>query len=339
MSMAQFIQDAWNRKAGWLLLLRPLSWVYGAVFRINKLLYQSGIKQTYTAPVPVMVIGNITIGGSGKTPLIIQLVKYLQQHHVKVAVISRGYGGKGPFPALVDENSVPQQVGDEPTLIVQRTKVPMAVGADRQKAIELLLQHHQVDIILSDDGLQHWALQRQIEWVVLDSQRGLGNERLLPEGFLREPKSRLQQCTVIEHTYQSNRLLSMHLRLGKPYLLHSDNNTHHSFDFNHKFHVVVGIGFPQRFYQSLIELGIDASRQICHEFPDHYTYTLNDLSFDDTHPLITTEKDAVKIKSLIAQHPHLLTSDIWVLPVDAVLSDDCYAVLQQQLQQLKVSIH
>ncbi|MEG1709798.1 MAG: tetraacyldisaccharide 4'-kinase, partial [Acinetobacter sp.] len=199
MSVAQFIQDAWNQQAKWLIVLRPLAWIYRGGFLLNKKLYQMGIKSSYQAPVPVMVIGNITVGGSGKTPLLIQLVGYLQSQNVRVGVISRGYGGKGPFPAYVDLESVPEVVGDEPCLIVQSTHVPMVVGSNRQHSIEYLLSKHDLDLIISDDGLQHLALQRQIEWIVLDQNRGLGNQKLLPEGYLREPVSRLNTGTVIEH--------------------------------------------------------------------------------------------------------------------------------------------
>lgn len=200
MSLAQKIQLAWQKQSSWLIIFRPLSCLYRAVFLWQK---SQKTKTAYRAPVPVMIIGNITVGGSGKTPLMIELVKYLQQRQVKVAVISRGYGGQGKFPALVTNQSLASQVGDEPKLIVQSTQVPMAVGANRQQAIELLLKNYQIDLILSDDGLQHFALQRDIEWVVIDSVRGFGNQRLLPEGFLREPLSRLEQVTVIEHNPQA----------------------------------------------------------------------------------------------------------------------------------------
>lgn len=134
-----------------------------------------------------MVIGNITVGGSGKTPLLIQLIKYLMQRQLKVGVISRGYGGQGPFPAFVDMSSKPDEVGDEPCLIVQSTHVPMAVGADREAAIQLLLSKYEIDLIISDDGLQHWALDRQIEWIVLDLNRGLGNENCYPKVIYVNP--------------------------------------------------------------------------------------------------------------------------------------------------------
>jgi len=246
MALAQIIQDAWNAQAKWLVVLRPLSCLYRLGFVSNHWLYQKGIKTSYSAPVPVMVIGNITVGGSGKTPLLIHLVDYLTQQGVKVGVISRGYGGKGPFPAYVDFNTLPEVVGDEPALIVQATGVPMAVGPNRQKSIELLLQRHQLDLIICDDGLQHWALNRQIEWIVLDNNRGLGNQKLLPEGYLREPVTRLETGTVIEHSASPSSELHMHLAASQPYLLNQDNNK--IFDSQSAFYAVVGIGFPQRFY-------------------------------------------------------------------------------------------
>ena len=332
MSVAQVIQDAWNKQASWLVVMRPLSWLYRCGFVFNQSLYASGIKSTYIAPVPVMVIGNITIGGSGKTPLLIQLVKYLQQNGVRVGVISRGYGGQGPFPALVDFTSDPATVGDEPCLIVQATQVPMTVGANRQAAIELLLQSTPLDLIISDDGLQHWALARQIEWIVLDQNRGLGNQKLLPEGFLREPTARLKQSTVIQHTKNAQPQRNMHLSIGQPYLL-NDRLSGKVFDANAKFHAVVGIGFPQRFYQTLNQLGVQDF--IRHEFPDHHDYNISELSFNNTDAIISTEKDAVKLKTLLKQHPEF-NIPIWVVPVEAVLSDDCYVLLKQQLQALDI---
>lgn len=334
MSLAHRIQDAWNKQSSWLIMLRPLSWLYQLAFYTNKSLYKSGIKQVYQAPIPIMVIGNITVGGSGKTPLLIQLVKYLQQHNVRVGVISRGYGGQGPFPALVNESSNPNKIGDEPTLIVQSTHVPMAVGPNRRESIELLLNSEQLDLIISDDGLQHWALARQIEWIVVDQNRGLGNEKLLPEGYLREPKSRLVESTVIEHTKTAHSYRNMHLMTGKPYLLNSYEQSN-VFDTDQYFNVVVGIGFPQRFYQTLQGLGVHKYHSA--EFKDHHKYEINDLIFANDSPIITTEKDAVKFKTLLLQNPEFKTA-IWVVPVEAVLSADCYDLLKQQLQQVGIQL-
>ncbi|MCO8068038.1 tetraacyldisaccharide 4'-kinase [Acinetobacter schindleri] len=333
MSLAQVIQDAWNTQAKWLIVFRPLSWLYQIGFSLNKALYDKGFKASYTAPVPVMVIGNITVGGSGKTPLLIHLVEYLEKQNVRVGVISRGYGGKGPFPCYVDTQATAESVGDEPALIVQSTGVPMAVGPNRQQSIELLLSKHNLDLIICDDGLQHWALNRQIEWIVLDNNRGLGNQKLLPEGYLREPVERLKAGTVIEHTAHPQSHLHMHLAPSQPYLLNRAESQ--TFDPNLPFYAVVGIGFPQRFYQTLESLGI---RQFqCHEFPDHHDYEIEDLQFEDNYPIITTEKDAVKIMALLKQNPEF-NRDIWVVPVEAILSPACYAILQQQLGEYGISI-
>lgn len=335
MSLAQNIQNAWNKQAKWLIVLRPLSWLYHSGFVLNKKMFKAGLKDIYTAPVPVMVIGNITVGGSGKTPLLIQLVKYLQQKNVRVGVISRGYGGKGPFPAVVRIDSLPSEVGDEPCLIVQATGVPMVVGSNRQQSIELLLNQHQLDLIISDDGLQHWALERQIEWIVLDLNRGLGNQKLLPEGFLREPIERLKESTVIEHAQDSECELNMHLDVAKPYLLNPDSHQMDRFEPNQNFYAVVGIGFPQRFYTTMKSMGIKHFQ--CHEFQDHYDYEISDLHFDDANPIITTEKDAVKILPLLRQHPEF-KREIWVVPVEAVLSQACYDLLDRQLRALGIQI-
>jgi tetraacyldisaccharide 4'-kinase len=335
MSLAQNIQNAWNKNSKWLIVLRPLSWLYQAGFAFNKQLYKSGIKPTYTAPVPVMIIGNITVGGSGKTPLLISLVKYLQHKNIRVGVISRGYGGVGPFPAWVTLQSEPEQVGDEPCLIVQSTGVPMVVGAQRQKNIELLLESYDLDLIISDDGLQHWALNRQIEWIVLDNNRGLGNQKLLPEGYLREPVQRLQNSTVIEHASAPNSLLNMQLKVAEPYLLNPIEGQIELFDPNQNFYAMVGIGFPQRFYQTLENLELKHFQ--CHEFPDHYDYKIDDLQFEDANPIITTEKDAVKLLPLLKSHRNFNRA-IWVVPVEAVLSEECYDLLDQQLIELGIQV-
>ena len=333
MSIAQLIQDAWNKQAKWLIVLRPLSWLYRGGFLLNKKLYQMGIKSSYQAAVPVMVIGNITVGGSGKTPLLIQLVSYLQNKNVRVGVISRGYGGKGPFPAYVDLESVPDVVGDEPCLIVQSTGVPMVVGSNRQQSIEYLLSKHDLDLIISDDGLQHLALQRQIEWIVLDQNRGLGNQKLLPEGYLREPVSRLNTGTVIEHAASPKTALNMHLEVNTPYLLNAIEAK--IFNPANNFYAVVGIGFPQRFYKTLDSIGIHQFQ--CHEFPDHYDYAITALQFEDSNPKKKKKKDAVKIFALLQQNADF-KREIWVVPVEAALSPQCYEILHQQLHQVGIQI-
>ena len=337
MSLANKLQQAWNDQAPWLVLLRPLSLLYRSLFAINKQLYQSGVKQVYRAPVPIMVIGNITVGGSGKTPLIIQLVKHLQAQGVRVGVISRGYGGEGPFPSLVTAEHTAAQVGDEPALIVQETHVPMAVGPNRQASIELLLSKYELDLILSDDGLQHFALARDIEWIVLDGQRGLGNQQLLPEGYLREPATRLEGATVIEHRHPAQTALSMHLAAGQPYCLNPEVLGKHgnagAFDAQTAYQALVGIGYPERFYRTLSDQGIQIKSK--HAFADHYAYTADDLKQLDAAPIITTAKDAVKLQQLL-KHMDAFAQPIWVLPVEAQLSNAVYELLEQQLKQFHI---
>ena len=206
-SLETKLTQAWQRQANWLWLLLPLSWLYGLVSSVRRAGYRLGVLKQYKAPVPVLVIGNISIGGSGKTPLIIALVQHLQQKGVKVGVISRGYGGdERVMPALVEINSKPDIVGDEPCLIVAQTQVAMAVCPNRRQAIELLLSHHNdIELIIADDGLQHYALARDIEWIVVDASRGFGNRQLLPTGFLREPMSRLKGATGVWH-YADNKM-------------------------------------------------------------------------------------------------------------------------------------
>ncbi|KAA8735653.1 tetraacyldisaccharide 4'-kinase [Acinetobacter qingfengensis] len=327
--LAEKLQQAWQDQASWLVMLRPLSYLYRSAFLLQKAVKQ---KKAYKAPVPVMIIGNITVGGSGKTPLIIALVEYLQQRHVHVGVISRGYGGQGPFPAQVTPQSRPSQVGDEPMLIVQNTHVPMTVGPNRQHAIDLLLKHYpETQLILSDDGLQHFALQRDIEWVVIDAMRGLGNQKLLPEGYLREPLSRLRDITVIEHHTQPQSSLNMHLQPQQPFCLGDQMQV---FDASKTYQAVVGIGYPQRFFITLQQLNIQFQPCV---FPDHHQYTIDDFQDFNQLPIITTAKDAVKLQELWHDQPERL-KQVWVVPVKAKLSDACYQLLNQQLQQLNIEV-
>lgn len=349
MSFEQIFTQAWRNQSGWLMLLRPLSGVYGLISRLRRYLYQQQILKSYRAPVAVMIIGNITVGGSGKTPLIIELVHFLQYFGLNVAVISRGYGGQGPFPHLVKPQDLPSIVGDEPALIVQQTGVLMAVGPDRRAAIELLLQQAEqqgkpIDLILSDDGLQHLALERDIEWIVLDVDRGLGNQQLLPAGYLREPVQRLETATVIEHGKNATSPLSMQLKASALVPLSDEAGLRP--ERGDCVHAVAGIAVPERFFQSLRDLGFEV---IEHAFADHHDYSPADLDFDDSvasnsddgfndrfedsYPVITTAKDAVKIKQLASL---IELDNIWVLPVQAQLSTACYEHLITQLKALNI---
>ncbi len=375
MSIETTVTRAWQRQAAWLWLLLPISWLYGLITMLRRQAYKFGLLASYRAPVPVMVIGNISVGGSGKTPLIIALVDYLQAQGIKVGVISRGYGGdSSQMPALVDAASLPSVVGDEPCLIVNMTGVPMAVCPNRKQAITTLLAAHpDLQLIIADDGLQHYALQRDIEWIVVDAARGFGNEQLLPTGFLREPMSRLQGATVIYHEEpntssasdnkkiqqsQAERL-SMHLQADKLQLLWqpvlSDAQTtdaqltgsevnNKAPEKGSKVHAVSGIGYPQRFFDTLHALGFEV---IGHPYPDHYEFSMAELLQYRQYPIVVTTKDAVKLRALLlqltAQQPlsdeyKALVIRLWILPVTAVLSDSCYDNLHQKLTVLNIDM-
>lgn len=378
MSIETAITRAWQRKAAWLWLLLPISLLYGLLTLLRHRAYRVGIFASYRAPVPIMVIGNITVGGSGKTPLIITLVSYLRQQGIKVGVISRGYGGdSSQMPALVTKDSLPSTVGDEPCLIVNMTAVPMAVCPNREQAITTLLNAHpDLQLIIADDGLQHYALQRDIEWIVVDVARGFGNQQLLPTGFLREPMSRLKDATVIYHEKPNvvsalndnenlAQRLTMQLQPGRLYPLLSDADINELDNSNKlrsssaaavvqmqgRVHAVSGIGYPQRFFATLSTLGFEV---IEHPYPDHHDFSLAELLQYTEHPIIVTTKDAVKIRTLFllefnksdsATSDQLISNDIkalanrlWVLPVSAELSDTCYQILQQQLTAVGVDI-
>lgn len=358
MSIETAITHAWQRQAPWLWLLLPLSGLYGLITALRRRAYSLGVLPAYRAPVPVMVIGNITVGGSGKTPLIISLVHYLQDKGVSVGVISRGYGGNSQnMPMLVTPNSFPSEVGDEPCLIVTMTAVPMAVCPNRQHAIETLLRAHpDLQLIIADDGLQHYALQRDIEWIVVDVARGFGNEQRLPTGFLREPLSRLKNATVVYHDTLENLVkyshkehhLSMHLQpttlqaLWQPQsvIMPLERSKPEPPTSGMTVHAVSGIGYPQRFFMTLQALGFQV---IAHPYPDHHQFALPELLPYQQYPIIITSKDAVKIQALFRQQPldapsNELLSRLWVLPVTATLSAACHQTLQQQLRIFNINI-
>lgn len=327
------ITRAWQNQSPMLVVLSPLSALYAVVGRVRKALYDKGKLAKYHAPIPVMVVGNITVGGSGKTPLIITLVAYLQNKGVKVGVISRGYGRETPKPMLVSQDSTPDEVGDEPCLITQSTNVPMTVGANRGQAIELLIKHYpDIQLIISDDGLQHYALHRDVEWIVVDGVRGFGNGKLFPQGFLREPLDRLMGASVIYHDnrpnqYEPNAML-MHLAPSSPKRLFGDGVLPPK-----KVYAVSGIGYPARFFQTLTTLGFDVVEK---PFVDHHKFGIDELAVLSDLPIITTSKDAVKLSELAKHHQHTIFDNIWVLPVKAVLSDSVYKQMDKVLRQLGI---
>lgn len=291
-------------RAAFTVLLWPLSFLYRVITQLRRWLYRLGILSSWKSPVPVVVVGNISVGGTGKTPLVIALVDLLQSQGWKPGVVSRGYGGTNrQQPLIVQNNTSPSLCGDEPALVAQRTGQPVCVCVNRALAVQYLLSKANVNIIVCDDGLQHYALQRDIEIAVVDRDRQHGNQRLLPAGPLREPVSRLRSVDFIvesgdtleegsARSFSYRRVLEDAVRLDgmARQKLQAFSGT--------RCHALAGIGFPQRFFDHLEALGIELVK---HPFPDHHAYTKVDLQVADELPVLMTEKDAVKCRELASQ--------------------------------------
>ncbi len=292
----------------WALL--PLSWLFRLVALIRRKLYRAGILASTRLPVPVIVVGNISVGGTGKTPLLIALCELLKAAGYRPAVVSRGYGVDLKGEALITAHSSASQAGDEPLLIAQRTGCPVAVGSRRPAAAKLLLKNHDCNIILSDDGLQHYALQRDLEIAVVDAARLHGNGFCLPAGPLREPPERLASVDLVVYNGKSDAVHRFELKFLTVVNIATGATADLKSFAGKKVHAVAGIGHPQRFFDQLKNEGLEI---ITHEFPDHHMYTLNDLRYDDALPVLMTEKDAVKCT-------HFKLSTLWSVPVVAELS-------------------
>lgn len=324
MSLQLLLTKAWQENARWLVVLRPLSWLYGVLCRHQKNKYLSGKCPQYRASVPVLVIGNIAVGGSGKTPFLIGLIALLKER-LAVGVISRGYGGQsGAMPCLVDAMSDPSVVGDEPVLIARKTGVPLAVSPRRQDAIECLLQAHpNLALIVSDDGLQHYALYRDAEWIVVDEKRQFGRGHLLPEGFLREPVSRLEGATVIWHTQTPCPT--------KPCMSLVPQDLVPLFGSGQlapqRVYAVTGIGYPKRFFETLRGLGFQVVE--C-AFDDHHAFVAADFENLQDLAIVTTEKDAVKLLRL----DQALLQNCFVLPIQAVFNECLFDLINDFGQNL-----
>lgn len=324
--MEQWVNSIWYGRSFVAVLLRPLSWLYALVVGARRRAYAWGLFSTTKLPVPVVVVGNLTVGGTGKTPFVVWLVAQLAAAGHKPGVISRGYGRRGSAPRLVDVDSSAGEAGDEPLLIRRRTERPVAVGSDRVVAGRLL-GTQAVDIIVADDGLQHLALARDFEFVLIDGARGFGNGLMLPAGPLREPAGRLRHVDAVVMVDGSNerslagrpvfqmRLVAEHIvPLAGP----QDAKLALASLAGQRVHAVAGIGHPERFFRTLRAAGLDVAP---HAFPDHHDYTSADLAFDDDLPILMTEKDAVKCTAFAS-------SRTGYVPVSAAFSEaDASALL------------
>ncbi|BAN47878.1 tetraacyldisaccharide 4'-kinase [Metapseudomonas resinovorans] len=329
MAFSDRLLDAWYRGHPALHLLRPLEWLYRRVAVRKRAAFLSGGSDSYRPPVPLIVVGNITVGGTGKTPMILWLIEHCRARGLRVGVVSRGYGATPPeLPWRVRAEQGAEQAGDEPLLIVQRSGVPLMIDPDRSRAVRALLEQEELDLVLSDDGLQHYRLGRDLELVLIDAARGLGNRRCLPAGPLREPPERLAAVDAVlrngassdspdgfAFTLQPSALVN--LRTGERVGLDR-------FPPGQAVHAVAGIGNPQRFFATLEALNW---RPIPHPFADHAVYSPQTLEFAPALPLLMTEKDAVKCRAFAA-------ADWWYLAVDAAPSPAFVAWFDGQLSRL-----
>jgi len=311
-------------------LLYPLSLIYGLAMTIRRKLYKSGLFKSGTISVPLIVVGNITVGGTGKTPLVIWLADKLTKKNLSVGIISRGYGGSSPqWPVDVSVVEKAELVGDEAILLKRKTGLPVAVSPMRIDSANLLINQHKVDIIISDDGLQHLAINRDLEIIVIDAIRQFGNNRLLPSGPLRERPSTISATAIKIYSGRKNQLqefdYSVHFEpiqfrnIKSPELAVKTDY----FDGT-QANAIAAIGHPEKFFSTLNSLGIKTSNN---HFPDHHYFQSSELVFNNDWPVIMTEKDAVKCADLVSENA-------WYLEIQAIPNQAFISQFEKRIEKL-----
>lgn len=319
------IYRAWRRKSLiFYALLLPLSWFFCSVITLRRIAFNSGLLGSTKLAVPVIVVGNITMGGSGKTPVVLWLAQQLQKQGFKPAIISRGYGGSNSNPLAVTSTHSAAEVGDEPLLLLFRAQCPVWVGVDRVAVGKALLEAHpECNVIISDDGLQHYRLQRTIEIAVVDAQIE-HHQYLLPAGPLREPLNRLKTVDLIiaNGQVEIDGAYVMHFSSGAFYNLTDITKRANAADFKQQSIVAIaGIGKPERFFDYLMSLGLTF---VAKPFQDHYAFSAKDLAAINCDVLLMTEKDAVKCTSFAKKH-------YWALPIDAEIDTAIIPIIVSKL--------
>lgn len=340
--MRDWLQSEWEKDGPAQILLRPLSWVFAALSGLRRALFRMGWLDSESVGVPVIVVGNITVGGTGKTPLTIALAEHLITRGWKPGIVSRGYGaiaddqGRHAHVEIRQGGHPPDWFGDEPLVMAARLSAPVYVGPERAEVARALLRdQQQVDVILSDDGLQHYGMARQIEIAVVDGARGFGNGQLLPAGPLREGRGRLGSVQVVVVNNAGDDAASLAggqtwypMSLGRECfvsLLTGEEYTPEEFSLRVRGQRVVmlaGIGHPERFFDQARRLGV-AGRALA--FPDHHRYTAKELRVPDADVLLMTEKDAVKCRGFADPR-------MWFMRVEADLPDAFFAHIESLLR-------
>jgi tetraacyldisaccharide 4'-kinase len=318
-------------------LLWPLSILNGAIVAFRRGLFGAGILRSQRLPVPVIVVGNINVGGVGKTPLTVALAEALAQRGFKPGIVSRGYGGSNAAPRAVAPGDDPKVVGDEPLLLIE-TGLPVWIGHDRVDAARGLIRANpSCDVIVADDGLQHYALARAMEIAVIDASRGFGNGLLLPAGPLREPVTRLRDVDAVVRLV-ANGVPRPSIANGRDFLM-----THEPLPWRNlkrpdleadpaqwqgkEVHALSGIGNPQRFFDMVTSLGIKATP---HAFPDHHDYTAEDIALSGAIAILMTQKDAVKCKAFADER-------CWYLPLHAIIDPALVALALEKIHGFKTA--
>ena len=306
-----YLIDAWYNKSFWLYLLTPFTFLFSTLVRARRNKYLRNPKKVWKSSIPIVVVGNISMGGTGKTPLVKYIASELQSRGFRPGLVSRGYGGKYSGTLEVSNTTTYKQTGDE-AQILAKLNIPFFIDKDRSRAAKKLQEKHDCNVIISDDGLQHYAMGRDIEIAVIDGVRRLGNGLAFPAGPLREPKSRLKEVDFIvnnggptegdEILMTLNPAKFIHLNSGKEYVI--DNWPMHK-----QVHAIAGVGNPNRFFDLLLRLGFEFDKN---PFPDHHKYNKRDLYYLDHLPILMTEKDAAKCK-------HFNNSKIWYLSIESTI--------------------
>ena len=321
----EWLLSLWYEQPPGISWLLPFSWLYGAAMSARRAAYSRGWMRSHAVGAPVIVIGNLTVGGTGKTPLTIWLANQLKQRGMEVGLVSRGYGRQKGGLRVVEAGSPWQEVGDEPLILRRRTGCATLVASDRVAAAELLVRRG-AQVILADDGLQHLRMSRDVELVVIDGTRGFGNGRLLPAGPLREGIGRARQAdaVVVNGAGEGGALrgvppqlesVALRMRLAASdarRLADAREATPLAAFRGRPVHAVAGIGNPQRFFNDLRGLGLEV---IEHAFADHHALSAAELDFGDAVPVLMTEKDAVKCGGIAGPR-------LWYVPVEATFSEE-----------------
>ena len=313
-------------------LLAPLGWVVALFTVLRRAAYRAGMRRSWQVGCPVVVVGNLAVGGTGKTPLVIAVAKLLSRHGLRVGIVCRGYRGSAHrWPRQVRPDSDPERVGDEAVLLARRAGVPVAAGPNRIAAARILVRRSKCDVILSDDGLQHLRLARDVEIVVVDGVRRHGNGRCMPAGPLREPLGRLASVDLVVVNGGEVRQgeLAMQLVAGDAESLNDAGTTRPLDSFRDSpVHAVCAIGHAERFFRTLEDHGLTIVR---HPFPDHHPFSGEEIRFAGGAPVLMTEKDAVKCERF-ADDRH------WCVPVEATLSSELEARLLAVLRVHGVAV-